>query len=207
MKLILLTNEDFFVEEDKIICSLFEEGLDILHLRKPNSDPVYCERLLTLLPDEYHKQIVVHDHFYLKEDFNLMGIHLNSRHPEPPAGYQGHVSKSLHSLEEVAAEKEQFQYVFLSPIYDSISKAGYASAFDRSTLEAGHRAGIIDQQVMALGGISLQNISEIKDYGFGGVVLKGDLWNRFDIHSNKDFKELLQHFRLLKKAIESTEKL
>lgn len=202
MKLILLTNEEFFVEEDKIISSLFEEGLDILHLRKPGSDPVYSERLLTLLPDKYHKRIVIHDHFYLKKEFNLMGIHLNCRHPEPPAGYEGHVSKSLHSLEEVNEEKKQFDYVFLSPIFDSISKNCYPAAFNHENLLAAHKAGIIDHKVMALGGISLKNIPQIKDYGFGGVVIKGDLWNQFDIHSNKDFKELLNHFRMLKKAVD-----
>ena len=53
MKLILLTSPDFFVEEDKILTSLFEEGLDQLHLRKPDSEPVYCERLLTLIPEEF----------------------------------------------------------------------------------------------------------------------------------------------------------
>lgn len=201
MKLILLTNEEFFVEEDQIISLLFEEGLDVLHLRKPGSDPVYSERLLTLLPDEYHKQIVVHDHFYLKKEFNLMGIHLNSRNLEPPAGYKGHVSKSLHSLEEVTAEKKKFDYVFLSPIFDSISKSGYPSAFDRTLLESAHKSGVIDHRVMALGGVSLQNIPIIKDCGFGGVVIKGDLWNRFDIHSNKDFKSLLDHFKMLRKAV------
>lgn len=201
MKLILLTNEEFFVEEDQIISLLFEEGLDVLHLRKPGSDPVYSERLLTLLPDEYHKQIVVHDYFYLKKEFNLMGIHLNSRNPEPPAGYKGHVSKSLHSLEEVTAEKKKFDYVFLSPIFDSISKSGYPSAFDRTLLESAHKSGVIDHRVMALGGVSLQNIPIIKDCGFGGVVIKGDLWNRFDIHSNKDFKSLLDHFKMLRKAV------
>lgn len=201
MKLILLTNEEFFVEEDQIISLLFEEGLDVLHLRKPGSDPVYSERLLTLLPDEYHKQIVVHDHFYLKKEFNLMGIHLNSRNPEPPAGYKGHVSKSLHSLEEVTAEKKKFDYVFLSPIFDSISKSGYPSAFDRTLLESAHKSRVIDHRVMALGGVSLQNIPIIKDCGFGGVVIKGDLWNRFDIHSNKDFKSLLDHFKMLRKAV------
>lgn len=202
MKLILLTHEEFFIEEDQIITSLFEEGLDILHLRKPGSDPAYSERLLTLLPDTWHKQIVVHDHFYLKKEFNLLGIHLNSRHPEPPARYEGHLSKSLHSLEEVEAEKKHFDYVFLSPIYNSISKKGYQAAFDKTTLEAGRKAGIIDKNVMALGGISLENIKEVKEYGFGGVVIKGDLWNRFDIRSTKDFKELLNHFRLLKKALD-----
>lgn len=56
MKLIVVTAPTFFVEEDKIITALFEEGLDILHLRKPeNSLPMYSERLLTLIPAKYHK--------------------------------------------------------------------------------------------------------------------------------------------------------
>ena len=37
MKLIVVTAPTFFVEEDKIITALFEEGLDILHLRKPET--------------------------------------------------------------------------------------------------------------------------------------------------------------------------
>ena len=88
MKLILLTPPDFFVEEDKILTALFEEGLDLLHLRKPDTEPVYSERLLTLLPESHHNQIVVHDHFYLKEEFNLRGIHLNGRNPETSGGLQ-----------------------------------------------------------------------------------------------------------------------
>jgi len=41
MKLIIVTAPTFFVEEDKIITALFEEGLDILHLRKPDSCYVF----------------------------------------------------------------------------------------------------------------------------------------------------------------------
>ena len=48
MKLILITTPTYFVEEDKILTTLFDEGLDILHLRKPDTAPVYAERLLTL---------------------------------------------------------------------------------------------------------------------------------------------------------------
>ena len=58
MKLILITCPEFFVEEDKILTTLFEEGLDILHLRKPNSEPVYCERLLSLMPEQFRRKIV-----------------------------------------------------------------------------------------------------------------------------------------------------
>ena len=127
MKLILITTPTYFVEEDKILTTLFDEGLDILHLRKPDTAPVYAERLLTLIPEKYHKRIVVHGHFYLKKEYNLKGIHLNRRNPEPPACYSGHISCSCHSLEEVKQYKPGCDYVFLSPIFDSISKQDYKS--------------------------------------------------------------------------------
>ena len=50
MKLAIMTKSTFFVEEDKILSSLFDEGMDNLHLFKPGSSPMYAERLLTLLP-------------------------------------------------------------------------------------------------------------------------------------------------------------
>ncbi len=200
MKLILLTPPDFFVEEDKILTALFEEGLDLLHLRKPDTEPVYSERLLTLLPESHHNQIVVHDHFYLKEEFNLRGIHLNGRNLEPPVGYKGHISKSFHHIDELKAEKKNFNYVFLSPIFDSISKSNYTSAFDMEVLKQASAHGIIDKRVMALGGITTENMAVAKELGFGGVVVLGDLWNRFNIHSTLDYKELINHFRKLRKA-------
>ena len=55
MKLIVVTTPTFFVEEDKIITALFEEGLDILHLRKPETPAMYSERLLTLIPEKYQE--------------------------------------------------------------------------------------------------------------------------------------------------------
>ena len=108
MKLILITPPTYFVEENKIITDLFDEGLDILHLRKPDTIPMYAERLLSLIPEQYHKRIVVHDHFYLKEEFKLKGIHLSQRNPTIPPHYKGHISRSCHSLEEVKKYKKEY---------------------------------------------------------------------------------------------------
>lgn len=199
MKLIVMTSSDFFVEEDKILSSLFEEGLDLLHIRKPDSEPVYAERLLTLLPPDCHSRIVVHEHFYLKDEFGLGGIHL--RHgAAPPAGYRGQVSCSCHSLEEVKDMKGRMNYVFLSPVFDSITSPERKAAFAPPQLMSARAKGIIDRKVMAVGGISVDNIAMAKDYGFGGVVVMGDLWTRFRRHDDVDFKELLHHFRHLRKA-------
>ena len=158
MKLIVVTTPTFFVEEDKIITALFEEGLDILHLRKPETPAMYSERLLTLIPEKYHRRIVTHEHFYLKEEFNLMGIHLNARNPSEPHDYAGHVSCSCHSVEEVKNRKHFYDYVFMSPIYDSISKVNYYSTYTAEELREAQKAKIIDSKVMALGGINEDNL-------------------------------------------------
>ena len=136
MKLIVVTAPTFFVEEDKIITALFEEGLDILHLRKPETPAMYSERLLTLIPEKYHRRIVTHEHFYLKEEFDLMGIHLNTRNPHEPHDYSGHVSYTCHSVEEVKSKKHFYDYVFMSPVYDCISKEGILSGYTPEELRA-----------------------------------------------------------------------
>lgn len=202
MKIVLITPPDFFVEEDKILTSLFEEGLDILHLRKPGTAPMYSERLLTLIPKQYHNRIVTHDHFYLKEEFGLKGIHLNHRNPDVPLNYKGHVSYSCHSLEEVKQKKAYFNYVFMSPIFDSISKKNYLSNFPHEMLKRASHEKIIDKKVIALGGITAENIPTLKAYGFGGIAILGDIWNRFDTHEAINYQEVIRHFRLLRQMAE-----
>lgn len=198
MKLIIITKPNFFIEEDQIITALFEEGLDMLHLRKPNAPQVYTERLLTLIPEQYHKKIITHERFHLKSEFKLAGIHLNARHPYKPENYTGHISMSCHSIEEVKQQKGFHDYLFLSPIFDSISKENYHSAFMPQELRQAAKNGIIDKRVMALGGICLDNILQVKDYGFGGAVILGDLWNRFDDCCDRDYQEIIKHFNKLK---------
>ena len=198
MKLIAVTTPYFFIEEDKIITALFEEGLDKLHLRKPETCAMYSERLLTLIPEKYHKKIVTHEHFYMKEEFGLMGIHLNSRNSKEPEDYEGHISCSCHSVEEVEQKKNFYDYVFMSPVFDSISKEGYQSQYTPEELRAAAKEGVIDKNVMALGGITADNILEIKDIGFGGAAILGDLWGKFDCLNDQDYLSVIKHFKQLK---------
>jgi len=201
MKLIVMTQPTFFVEEDKIITSLFDEGLDNLHLYKPGSSPMYSERLLTLLSDEYYSKITVHDNFYLKEEYKLRGIHIDDASTPVPNGYKGHVSRTCTSLDDLKEAKRNADYVFLKYIFDSQSESEQKSSFSETELrEASHR-GLIDRHVYALGGMNLENIRIAKDLGFGGVVISGDLWNRFNIHQELDYQELIDHFMKLRKAI------
>lgn len=200
MRLIVITSPDFLPEEARAITELFRIGLDLLHLRKPDAEIHDVESILQEIPVEYRNRIVVHDFFLLKEKYSLGGIHLNARHPEAPENYRGLLSRACHSLEEVEATVSRFDYVLMSPVYDSISKQGYRSGYTKEALRQAQEKGVINEKVVALGGISEANLAEIKSLGFGGAALLGDIWNRY--RAWEDAGRLLAHFRKLKYCIE-----
>lgn len=201
MKLIIMTKSTFFVEEDKILVTLFEEGMDNLHLYKPLTSPVYSERLLSLIPEDFYNKITVHDHFYLKEEYRLNGIHIDTPTLTPPLNYKGHISRTCTKLKLLKELKKQSNYVFLRNIFDSQSEPEQKSDFTMNDLEKAADNGLIDKKVYALGGMNTDNLQIARDLGFGGVVICGDLWNRFDIHNQNDYKELINHFERLRKII------
>mgnify|MGYP002624035213 CR=1 FL=1 len=196
-----MTQPTFFVEEDKILTSLFDEGLDNLHLYKPGSEPIYSERLLTLLSDEYYQKISVHDNFYLKEEYKLHGIHIDDETTPAPKGYKGHISRTCTHLDLLKMAKKNADYVFLKYIFDSQTESGRKATFSPDELKQASRHGLIDRHVYALGGMNLDNVRMARDLGFGGVVISGDLWNRFNIHQGLDYQALIDHFQKLRKAV------
>ena len=202
MKLIIMTKSTFFVEEDKILTTLFEAGMDNLHLYKSGAEPIYSERLLTLLSEDYYGKITVHDHFYLKDEFRLKGIHLNNCQTAVPPSYHGAISRTCHSIEEIKEAKKSSNYVFLKTIFDSQSNSADKSTLTMEVLHEAAKHKLIDKKVYAMGGMNLDNITIAKELGFGGVVICGDLWNRFNIHNELDYKALITHFDKLRKAIE-----
>lgn len=201
MKLIIMTKPTFFVEEDKILATLFEEGMDNLHLYKPGASPMYSERLLSLLPEEYYSKITVHDHFYLKDEYRLAGIHLDDPSATVPASYKGKIGRTCNSLDALREVKRQSSCVFLRNILDSCSEPAQKSSYNMIELERAAREGLIDKKVVAWGGMNIDNIQIARDLGFGGVVICGDLWRLFDIHNQMDYKELISHFARLRKIV------
>lgn len=194
-ELIVITTPYFYPDEASLLTLLFEEGMMRLHLRKPGCDPTGLESLLNQIPSAYYSRIVLHDCFGLALERGLGGIHLNRRNPVAPPDYRGSISRSCHTLDEVNQYKPSCDYVFLSPIFQSISKEGYGSGFPIEELRQAGRLGQIDRQVIALGGISAQAIAKIKEIPFGGYAVLGDIWGsdpsllRAD-HITQHFKEL-----------------
>ena len=194
MKWIIITSPDFISGEATFIGKLFLQGLDLLHLRKPEASLEACKRLLLQIPKHWYSRIVLHEHFDLAEEFGLHGIHLNRRCLQVPNAYHGSISCSSHTIEEVITQKDSKDYVFLSPIFDSISKVGYHAAFPPTLLKQAAIQNIIDEKVIALGGITANNIPLVKEWHFGGVALLGDIWKRM---SDPQVDEYLNHIRTL----------
>ena len=178
MEWIVITSPGFLQGEAGFIDRLFGHGLDRLHLRKPGADIGECRRLLDGISREWLPRIVVHDNFGLCREYGLGGVHLNGRNPMAPPNHEGSVSRSCHSLEEISRYKGECDYLTLSPIFNSISKQGYMAAFGPGQLAAARDSGLIDRRVIALGGVTLENIPRVKELGFGGVAILGDVWQR-----------------------------
>lgn len=178
MEWIVITSPEFLQGEADFIDRLFGHGLDRLHLRKPGADIGECRRLLDGISREWLPRIVVHDNFGLCREYGLGGVHLNGRNPMAPPNHEGSVSRSCHSLEEISRYKGECDYLTLSPIFNSISKQGYMAAFGPGQLAAARDSGLIDSRVIALGGVTLENIPRVKELGFGGVAILGDVWQR-----------------------------
>lgn len=180
-RLIVITQPSFVSDEGMLINTLFENGIDRVHIRKPGASGEEHRRLIEKIDGRWHDRLSLHDCHDVAVEYGC-GVHLNGRNPYPPQIEGGVVlSASCHSLAEVVERKPVCDYVFLSPIFDSISKQGYCSAFTEDDIKKATQSGIVDSRVMALGGVCLDNLSLVKDMGFGGAALLGDVWRDFTL--------------------------
>jgi thiamine-phosphate pyrophosphorylase len=185
MKIAVATSPLFFVEENAILQTLFEEGLDILHLKKPDSEPIFCERLLTLMPHKWCSRIITSDHFYLQSEYGLKGIHLSSRNPSAPYGYKGYISRSC-TTDDLNRDADRYDHLVLDATLSSIEQAV--------------REHKINHRIFMSGITTIDGVQFARDCGFGGILLEDVLWERFDSHESNNFKELIDLFKIFRKA-------
>ena len=186
MRIIAITTPKVDDNDAYLIKRLLEGGIDIIHLRKPESDIHACRQLLKALTKEEREQIIVHDFPELYDEFSLKGIHINRNVSSLPNDYIGLRTRSCHSLEEVKRYKNEYDYLFLSPIFDSISKVGYRAGFRKEELQEASMKGIIDEKVVALGGVTFESIAYLKGLNFGGVAMIGGIYNIDGLNRLKD---------------------
>jgi thiamine-phosphate pyrophosphorylase len=179
--LIVLSTEYKRDEESAILLQLFEHGLNYFHLRKPGWTEEEMESFIQSIPEAYHNRIVIHSHFHLIERFRLRGIHLSGKNRKElaPLNQEHVVSSSFHSFGEIKENHSPYQYVFLSPVFDSISKPGYKSKVNLTQLSEElklWKEGKRIPKIIGLGGVNEENISQVAEAGFSGAGLLGAIW-------------------------------
>ncbi|SUJ24848.1 Thiamine-phosphate synthase [Sphingobacterium spiritivorum] len=89
------------------------------------------------------------------------------------------LSASTHQIDEFNSLDTCISYAFISPVYPSISKAGYQAPADFKTYNIQHRTNF-NCRMIALGGITEDNISELKALGYDDIALCGYIWKHPD---------------------------
>lgn len=168
---IAITPPAILPEEGSMIETILSHGWDFVHLRHPSASRREVRAILESVSQSCHRKIRLHGHFDLLNEFNLGGVHLNSRCPLAPAGYVGSVSRSCHSVSEVN-ESKGCDYVTLSPVFDSVSKHGYKGAgFDFASLKKPE-----GMKLIALGGLTSERLPLLDCSVFDGYAVLGGLF-------------------------------
>jgi thiamine-phosphate pyrophosphorylase len=177
MELIVIAKPTILNEESCLINQLFEAGLQVFHLRKENVDEAAFRKIIDGISPEYHSRIALHHFHSLANDYNIHRLHHtenfrkemnNLKLPENKI-----FSTSIHHL----ADKEQirqYQYSFFGPVFNSFSKPGYQGVIPSDFRLEKQQA---TPKIIALGGIGLTEIEQVKKMNFDGVALLGSIWN------------------------------
>ena len=183
MRLIIFSSQGDIPNEHAILNALFKEGLDCFHLRKPGFTEKQIHDFLGAVAVLHRDKIVLHG-----------------------AKGEERRTRGLHSLSELEqCRNKGYSYVFLSPVFDSISKQGYKSSFEhpelkKQLLKMKETPGL--PEVIALGGIDEHNIVAAMDMGFDGIAVLGALWNEVvENDEAKSIKRIFEKYRRMQSKV------
>jgi thiamine-phosphate pyrophosphorylase len=176
--ILVITPETIVQNETETINQLFQEGLDLLHIRKPMISREEMKNFLYGIDEEFYSQLVLHGYYDLGKDHHISRFHF--READRNAGiYKSHIGKnilstSVHDMETYNALGKEWEYSFFSPVFPSISKKGYGE--DLSLIEELRYRTNQEVKLIALGGINENNICKVFENGADGAALLGAVW-------------------------------
>lgn len=180
MKLIVISDPEVMADEAAVLTRMLTYGAYRIHIRKPSWSETDMWTLLSHIPRQFYDRLSVHSHYEAAIAAGVGGIHFT--HTVTASEREGLqkiardrglvVSAAIHALTELDMIGE-FSYVFLSPVFDSISKdiPGAFSMQDLATVIPASRT-----PVYALGGVRPDRVLHVRDSGFAGVGTLGYVW-------------------------------
>ncbi len=187
--------------EATIMNNLFDEGLEILHIRKPVVAIDEIRLLIQKIKPQYHHRISLHQYHELAGDFGIKRLHYTETNRKEMSAEvlirlkaeNFILSTSIHQVQEYNSLSTVFDYTFFGPVFNSISKPGYTSVIADDFIFpvlANH------SKVIAIGGINATNILKVKEMQFNGAAVLGIIWQKLG--------ESILHFKALQKAWKQT---
>lgn len=182
--LAVLTLPGTFAGEGDSLEGLLEAGVARLHLRKPEASMAGLEGLLSRLAPRWADRLVVHGNRELALRYGIPNVHGSVAYARgggrsgggpfvgAPAGLA--LSTSVHSWEEFGALPAGLAYAFISPLFDSISKKGYAA----NTALLRQPEEVLPCMPVGLGGIGVETIGELLRQGWSGAAVLGWIWEQ-----------------------------
>ncbi len=185
MKLVVITPETTAPVETEMVNRLFEQGLERLHLRKKDFGIAAYHAYLQEVDPQYHNRISIHEQYDLILTYPALGIHCKNHalHDKTQMNHlvelhAPRLSASVHSWREVEENAYRLDYVFISPVFSSISKKGYTASPQLLRDFPENRSG--SSEIIGLGGITDSNISILHEIGFNGAAVLGFVWEATD---------------------------
>ncbi|TXI88815.1 MAG: thiamine phosphate synthase [Chryseobacterium sp.] len=176
--ILVITPELIVPNETDFINQMFQEGLDLLHIRKPWISRNEMIEFITQIDESFYTQLVLHTYYDLGKEFTISRFHFREidRQEEMYKSFakENTISTSVHDIKTYNTLEKEWEYAFISPFFPSISKKGYGL---NSTIkeEIKHRNNP-DVKLIALGGIHQDNIYEVFDSDADGAALLGAIW-------------------------------
>ncbi|WP_288097242.1 thiamine phosphate synthase [Hydrotalea sp.] len=187
MDLIVITPPENTSNETEMIHQMFQLGLQRLHIRKPNASIEDYHKFIEKIDPSFYPRISIHAHPELIKSFTSIGYHCTGTTLQNPAKMASVfsnapriISASFHSWKELENNNHPFEYIFISPVFNSISKSGYTGNINISDIQA-TRLKITTQKkvcpkIIGLGGISETNLHLLFNAGFDGIAAIGSIW-------------------------------
>lgn len=171
--MIVISSPNAIKKEIEIIQNLFQEGMNRFHIRKPDLSKNELEDFIDAIGLEYHDKIVLHN-FSLKNS-SVLNCHISDWKSVDFNLFQDKmISTSTHSIDEFNQLTKNWNYAFLSPVFESISKENYGR--NSNVLETVQNRTNFQTELVALGGIQEDTIKLAFDSGFDNVALLGAIW-------------------------------
>ena len=171
--MIVITAPFSIDNEIQIIRQLFEEGLMLLHVRKPTYSENEKREFVKAIGLEYIDKMVFHN--FSLENCSCPNLHISDwQNVDCNLFQEKNLSTATHSIEEFNQLSKEWKYAFLSPVFESISKEGYGK--NSPILETIVNRTNFNTELVALGGLDESNIKTALDSGFDSVALLGSIW-------------------------------